>query len=114
MQEQAMGNELRQTLTELATACRVLAMEGHEDGTQGHLSYRDPDGRGFWLTTFWTNITGKGSPGVASPSRSFSIRLPWRLTASSPQIENATGREIRDSGSHSSKNRCGLNRLQQR
>jgi len=44
-----MSNELRHRLTDLATACRVLAMEGHEDGTQGHLSYRDPDDRGLWL-----------------------------------------------------------------
>jgi len=44
-----MGNELRSQLFDLAIACRVLAMEGHEDGTQGHLSLRDPDGRGLWL-----------------------------------------------------------------
>ncbi len=24
-------------------------MEGHNDMTQGHLSIRDPDGRGFWM-----------------------------------------------------------------
>lgn len=44
-----MSNTLRHDLTDLAAACRVLAMEGHEDGTQGHLSLRDPDGRGVWL-----------------------------------------------------------------
>ena len=49
MTQQLMSNELRNTLSELATACRVLAMEGHEDGTQGHLSYRDPENRGLWL-----------------------------------------------------------------
>lgn len=36
-------------LGELADACRVLAREGHNDLTLGHLSLRDPDGRGFWL-----------------------------------------------------------------
>jgi L-fuculose-phosphate aldolase len=34
---------------ELAQACGVLAMEGHGDKTLGHVSLRDPDGRGFWL-----------------------------------------------------------------
>src|SRR5690606_21978747 len=40
---------LEQQLDELATACRVLEMEGHGDMTLGHLSLRDPEGRGFWL-----------------------------------------------------------------
>jgi len=30
-------------------AYRVLDMEGHTDLTQGHLSIRDPNGRGFWM-----------------------------------------------------------------
>jgi ribulose-5-phosphate 4-epimerase/fuculose-1-phosphate aldolase len=38
-----------QLLDELATACRQLAAEGHEDGNWGHLAARDPSGRGFWL-----------------------------------------------------------------
>ena len=44
-------NELEMTeqLEELALAHRVLAVEGHEDRTSGHLSWRDPDGRGFWM-----------------------------------------------------------------
>ena len=33
----------------LATAHRILEMEGHGDMTLGHLSARDPDGRGFWM-----------------------------------------------------------------
>jgi L-fuculose-phosphate aldolase len=41
--------ELRPALDELARACRILEMEGHGDMTLGHLSLRDPDGRGFWL-----------------------------------------------------------------
>lgn len=30
-------------------AYRILDMEGHTDLTQGHLSIRDPNGRGFWM-----------------------------------------------------------------
>jgi hypothetical protein len=40
---------LRQSLDELARACRILEMEGHGDMTLGHLSLRDPERRGFWL-----------------------------------------------------------------
>lgn len=36
-------------LTELATAHRILAYEGQEDRTSGHVSWRDPRGRGFWM-----------------------------------------------------------------
>ncbi|MGC2046526.1 MAG: class II aldolase/adducin family protein [Pseudolabrys sp.] len=32
-----------------SVAYRILDMEGHTDLTQGHLSIRDPDGRGFWM-----------------------------------------------------------------
>jgi L-fuculose-phosphate aldolase len=42
-------NTLTETLAECARACRVLEMEGHGDMTLGHLSLRDPDGRGFWM-----------------------------------------------------------------
>lgn len=49
MNDPIAGNELISQLGDLAVACRVLAMEGHEDGTQGHLSLRDPEGRGLWL-----------------------------------------------------------------
>jgi L-fuculose-phosphate aldolase len=34
---------------ELVDACQVLGANGHEDKTLGHLSWRDPEGRGFWL-----------------------------------------------------------------
>jgi L-fuculose-phosphate aldolase len=40
---------LEEQLQELAVACRVLAMYGHEDKTLGHLSLRDSQGRGLWL-----------------------------------------------------------------
>lgn len=36
-------------LQRLAQACRILEMEGHGDMTLGHVSLRDPHGRGFWL-----------------------------------------------------------------
>ncbi len=36
-------------LRDLAVACRVLALYGHEDKALGHLSWRDPAGRGLWL-----------------------------------------------------------------
>lgn len=43
------NSELRSELDKLARACRILEMEGHGDMTLGHLSMRDPEGRGFWL-----------------------------------------------------------------
>ncbi|MGW6495250.1 class II aldolase/adducin family protein [Nonomuraea angiospora] len=36
-------------LNEVARAHRILEMEGHGDMSMGHLSYRDPFGRGLWL-----------------------------------------------------------------
>jgi ribulose-5-phosphate 4-epimerase/fuculose-1-phosphate aldolase len=36
-------------LERLAKACRILEMHGHGDLSLGHVSLRDPDGRGFWL-----------------------------------------------------------------
>ena len=45
----AQATDLRQLLDELARACRILEMEGHGDMTLGHLSFRDPEGHGFWL-----------------------------------------------------------------
>lgn len=40
---------LASQLDELAAAHRFLAAEGHEDRSSGHLSWRDPAGRGFWM-----------------------------------------------------------------
>ncbi len=40
---------LKEQLNQLAAACRILEMEGHGDMTLGHVSLRDPEGRGFWL-----------------------------------------------------------------
>jgi len=44
-----MDPELNAQLDKLARACRILEMEGHGDMTLGHLSLRDPMGRGYWL-----------------------------------------------------------------
>jgi ribulose-5-phosphate 4-epimerase/fuculose-1-phosphate aldolase len=44
-----MKDDLQTALTDLARACRILEMEGHGDMSLGHLSMRDPDGRGFWM-----------------------------------------------------------------
>jgi ribulose-5-phosphate 4-epimerase/fuculose-1-phosphate aldolase len=44
-----MSNRPDEALERLARACRVLEMEGHGDFSLGHLSLRDPDGRGLWL-----------------------------------------------------------------
>lgn len=44
-----MSNWLIEELDKLALTHRILEMEGHGDMTQGHMSLRDPDGRGFWM-----------------------------------------------------------------
>lgn len=44
-----MTNSLTEALHNLAKACRILEMEGHGDMSLGHLSLRDPEGRGFWM-----------------------------------------------------------------
>lgn len=41
--------EVKEVLKDLAIAHRILEMEGHGDMSMGHLSYRDPEGRGAWL-----------------------------------------------------------------
>jgi ribulose-5-phosphate 4-epimerase/fuculose-1-phosphate aldolase len=43
------SNSVNDGLARLALACRILEMEGHGDMTLGHLSWRDPEGRGFWM-----------------------------------------------------------------
>ena len=53
-----MDPELNAQLDKLARACRILEMEGHGDMTLGHLSLRDPLGRGYWLKrrSSWATI----------------------------------------------------------
>src|SRR5438128_1067231 len=48
-QGNTMAPNVEEALTRLATACRILELEGHGDMSLGHLSLRDPEGRGFWL-----------------------------------------------------------------
>lgn len=40
---------VNEALDKLAKACRILEKEGHGDLSLGHVSLRDPEGRGFWL-----------------------------------------------------------------
>ncbi|MBL0423378.1 class II aldolase/adducin family protein [Ramlibacter sp. AW1] len=40
---------LRDALQDLSLACRILELEGHGDMSLGHVSLRDPGGRGFWM-----------------------------------------------------------------
>ena len=41
--------DLSSGLDDLVTSHRILALEGQGDRTSGHISWRDPDGRGFWM-----------------------------------------------------------------
>ncbi|MDI2098604.1 class II aldolase/adducin family protein [Ruicaihuangia caeni] len=41
--------EIMSVLDDLSRSHRILEMEGHGDMSMGHLSYRDPEGRGLWL-----------------------------------------------------------------
>ena len=45
MNDQKLASDLR----DLARAHRILDLEGHNDMSLGHLSMRDPLGRGLWL-----------------------------------------------------------------
>lgn len=47
--EKLMSDDLRGELDKLALACRILEMEGHGSRTLGHVSLRDPEGRGLWI-----------------------------------------------------------------
>lgn len=40
---------IESVLHDLARAHRILELEGHGDMSMGHMSYRDPHGRGLWL-----------------------------------------------------------------
>jgi L-fuculose-phosphate aldolase len=41
--------DIPSSLRDLARAHRILDLEGHNDMSLGHLSWRDPGGRGLWL-----------------------------------------------------------------
>ncbi|MBV8924329.1 MAG: class II aldolase/adducin family protein [Bradyrhizobium sp.] len=57
-----MSNIPLDDLIEAAAGCRVLHAEGHADMTLGHLSFRDPHGRGVWMKR-----SGIGLGEVAGP-----------------------------------------------
>lgn len=42
-------DSIENVLENVARAHRILEMEGHGDMSMGHLSFRDPHGRGLWL-----------------------------------------------------------------
>lgn len=44
-----MHDDDHQELRRLAEACNILALEGHNDLTLGHLSMRTATGQGFWM-----------------------------------------------------------------
>ena len=58
-----LSNTVADRLHDLAQAHRVLEMEGHGDLTLGHMSARDPEGRGFWL-----KCQGLGLSEIREPS----------------------------------------------
>ncbi len=41
--------DIAQGLDDLARGYRICAANGHSEGTLGHLSWRDPQGRGLWM-----------------------------------------------------------------
>jgi len=47
--EEETGLRIEEQVGELARAHRILALNGHANMSLGHMSLRDPDGRGFWL-----------------------------------------------------------------
>ncbi len=56
MTDTALSPSLARELDNLALACRILAMEGHDDVSLGHLSLRDPEGRGIWMKRFFVGL----------------------------------------------------------
>jgi len=45
----ARDTRVAQVCKDIVLACRVLAREGQGDAVWGHVSARDPNGRGFWM-----------------------------------------------------------------
>ena len=41
--------DIPKTLENLARGYRIVAANGHLEATLGHLSWRDPEGRGLWM-----------------------------------------------------------------
>ena len=90
--------DLRKSLDELARACRILEMEGHGDMTLGHLSFRDPQGRGFWLNrTFNSRSIGISFPGVPELIGPFN-NYDARVSASQTLFDWSSVRRVRAAG----------------
>jgi len=49
MASNVIDDKLKVDLDKLAKAGRILDLNGHSDKIFGHVSMRDPDGRGFWM-----------------------------------------------------------------
>jgi len=49
MDTAAPAADIAQGLDDLARGYRICAANGHSEGTLGHLSWRDPAGRGLWI-----------------------------------------------------------------
>jgi L-ribulose-5-phosphate 4-epimerase len=54
---------------EVATGCRILAGEGHDDFVWGHVSARDPRGRGAWMKASGLGFEEVGDGDVILVSR---------------------------------------------
>jgi L-fuculose-phosphate aldolase len=54
--------EIESHLADLAMACRIVALYGHGDLCSGHLSWRDPLGRGLWLKRAKVGLEEIGTP----------------------------------------------------
>ncbi len=69
------------SLLEAAAACRVLHGEGHADMTLGHVSFRDPLGRGAWMKR-----SGIGLGEVAGPDDFVLVDFTGRKLAGSGRV----------------------------
>jgi L-fuculose-phosphate aldolase len=49
LEETGLARRVGELRRDVARGCRVLAAEGHDDLIWGHVSARDPDGRGAWM-----------------------------------------------------------------
>ena len=70
---------LEDALRKLARAQRVLARHGHAHMSLGHMSLRDPEGRGFWL-----KARGLGLEEVEDPSHFVLLDLEGRTLCGDP------------------------------
>ena len=49
MDTNTLATDIAENLEQVARGYRILAANGHSEGTLGHLSWRDPNGRGLWM-----------------------------------------------------------------